>query len=32
MADEKKKGFLSDLEEYDDGRIWSIDEIDALLS
>lgn len=31
MSDEKKKGFFSDLEEYDDGRIWSIDEIDALL-
>ena len=31
MAEEKKKGFLSDLNEYDDGRIWSIEEIDALL-
>ncbi len=31
MAEEKKKGFLSDLEQYDDGRIWSLDEIDALL-
>jgi len=31
MAEDKKKGFLGDLEEYDDGRVWSIDEIDALL-
>jgi len=32
MSDEKKKGFFSDLEEFDDGRIWSLEEIDALLS
>ena len=31
MAEENRKGFLSDLEEYDDGRIWSLEEIDALL-
>ena len=31
MSEEKKKGFFGDLEEYDDGRVWSLEEIDALL-
>ena len=31
MSEEKKNGFLSDLEKYDDGRMWSLEEIDALL-
>ncbi|MCR4563799.1 MAG: hypothetical protein K5755_04090 [Clostridiales bacterium] len=31
MAEENKNNFLSDLNKYDEGRVWSLDEIDALL-